>query len=27
VLWALLRDNRTWQPQPPDKTNDEAKAA
>jgi transposase len=27
VLWALLRDNRTWQPQPPVKTNDEAKAA
>jgi len=26
VLWALLRDNRTWQPEPPVKTNHPAEA-
>ena len=27
VLWALLRDNRTWQPQPPIKPHDQPQAA
>jgi transposase len=27
VLWALLRDHRTWQPEPPVKTNHPAEAA
>jgi transposase len=27
VLWALLRDNRTWQPQPPAKAQDQPPAA
>jgi len=27
VLWALLRDQRTWQPEPPVKPHDEPQAA